>query len=386
MMTNSLNVETFVEYAIGMSFLLLRMIARLNFGGLSGLRLDDAFAVAGIIFWTLQTVNIYLLEMYGNNIGLTAVTALEVPDRQMPKMILGSKLAFMNWIWYISYLWSLKGVLLCLYWKLTQGTRTQKLVLAAVGFCIVSWLACILTHICVCTPITHNWQIKPYAGDNCTLRPPLYVVVAVLNVMSDVMIMVIPILMLGKLQVAFQRKIILALMFTSGVFIMICTVLRCYYSLGDISNLPLALRWADRESFVAAIVVSLPGIKPLFRGVGWLGFSSYAGTKNVYSTEGYNKFASRGNRSGGVSFAERSGNRKSLELSTMPGLTQKRSSSEESERPILHGGGGKSFATVGPGNSTQQHDKFSIQVTTELRLQEEQGERRDLAHDMARSM
>jgi hypothetical protein len=57
--------------------------------------------------------------MYGNNIGLTAVTALEVPDSKMPKMILGSKLAFMNWIWYISYLWSLKGVLLCLYWKLT---------------------------------------------------------------------------------------------------------------------------------------------------------------------------------------------------------------------------------------------------------------------------
>lgn len=34
-------------------------------------------------------------------------------------MILGSKLVFMNWIWYICYIWSLKGVLLCLYYKLT---------------------------------------------------------------------------------------------------------------------------------------------------------------------------------------------------------------------------------------------------------------------------
>jgi hypothetical protein len=25
----------------------------------------------------------------------------------------------MNWIWYICYIWCLKGVLLCLYWKLT---------------------------------------------------------------------------------------------------------------------------------------------------------------------------------------------------------------------------------------------------------------------------
>lgn len=120
--------------------------------------------------------------MYGNNIGLNAVTAMEVPDSKIALMTLGSKLAFTNWIWYISYLWSLKGVLLCLYWKLTlviliqfpgfssdlflyrQGLRTQRLVLAVVGFCIVSWLACILTHICICTPVTHNWQIKPYAG------------------------------------------------------------------------------------------------------------------------------------------------------------------------------------------------------------------------------
>lgn len=202
------------------------------------------------------------------------------------------------------------------------------------------------------------------------------------------MIMVIPILMLGKLQVPLQRKIILAIMFTSGVFIMICTILRCYYSLGDISNLPIALRWADRESFVAAIVVSLPGIKPLFRGVGWLGFSSYSGSKNVYSTGGYNKFASasRGDKSGGISYADRSGNRKSLELNSIPGLTQKRASSEESERPILHPGG-KSFATVGPGsNGAQQQDKFSIHVTTELSLQEEQGERGDVVHDMKRSI
>lgn len=184
--------------------------------------------------------------------------------------------------------------------------------------------------------------------------------------------MVIPIIVLGKLQVVLQRKIILVGMFISGVFIMICTVLRCYYSLGDISNLPLALRWADRECFVAAIVVSLPGIKPLFNGVGWLGFSSYSGSENIYSTGGYNKFASRGDNKGGISFAERSGNRRSLELNAISERTQKRSPSEESERPILQGGG-KSFATAGPGRTgSQQHDKFSIQVTTELSLQEEQ--------------
>jgi hypothetical protein len=108
-----------------------------------------------------------------------------VPDSKIANMILGSKLAFMNWIWYICYIWCLKGVLLCLYWKLTyvislynshrfmhracltthrQGTWNRHLVTAASGFCVVTWLACLLTHICLCTPVTQNWQIKPYAG------------------------------------------------------------------------------------------------------------------------------------------------------------------------------------------------------------------------------
>jgi len=58
-------------------------------------------------------------EILGNNIGLNAKTAMLVPESKIPNMILGSKLAFMNWIWYLCYMWCLKGVLLCVYWKLT---------------------------------------------------------------------------------------------------------------------------------------------------------------------------------------------------------------------------------------------------------------------------
>jgi hypothetical protein len=43
---------------------------------------------------------------------------MEVPDSEVPKLVLGSKLAFLNWLWYISFLWCLKAVLLDLYYKL----------------------------------------------------------------------------------------------------------------------------------------------------------------------------------------------------------------------------------------------------------------------------
>lgn len=59
--------------------------------------------------------------VFGNNIGLNEQTAMLVPENKVADMVLGSKLAFMNWIWYICYIWCLKGVLLCLYWKLTYA-------------------------------------------------------------------------------------------------------------------------------------------------------------------------------------------------------------------------------------------------------------------------
>lgn len=158
-------------------------------------------------------------------------------------------------------------------------------------------------------------------------------------------------------------------MFMSGIFIMVCSILRCYYSLGDLSTLSTALQWADRECFVASIVASLPGIKPLFRGVRWLGMSDYSHSKNPYSSQGYNKFASKNDERGpAYSFPER--NR--MELGTIQAGTRKDASSEESDRPILDGKSNV-VTSVGPGSQgpPAQPDPFSIHVTTEYSLEAE---------------
>ncbi|KAJ5176540.1 uncharacterized protein N7482_002417 [Penicillium canariense] len=371
-MAENLTAESFAEYGIGMAFLLVRLYARLSLGGIRGLRLDDAFAVAAMVFWTMMTTIIYFLGSYGTNIGLTEQSAMLVPDSKVPDMILGSKLAFSNWIWYMTYIWCQKGVLLCLFWKLTQGTWHTHLVAGTAVLCVVTWLACILTHVCLCTPLYHNWQIKPYPGDHCTLRQPLYVVIAVLNVITDICIMLIPIPILTKLQVPLQRKLILAVMFSSGFFIMICTVLRCYYSLGDITNLPIALGWADRECFVAAIVVSLPGIKPLFRNTRWLGSTNRKDSKVPYHNgDGYNHFGSKtsGKTKTFISSRRSMSHGRHYEMDSVL-RTEKgsRLSSGDSEEYIL-----ESATSPAPRENGQAPESLAIHVTTEYRLESERG-------------
>ena len=66
-------------------------------------------------WWLANKVHLVSL---GNNVGLDKKTALEVPNRDIPHLVLGSKIAFMNWLWYITFIWCLKGVLLALYFKL----------------------------------------------------------------------------------------------------------------------------------------------------------------------------------------------------------------------------------------------------------------------------
>ena len=106
------------------------------------------------------------------------------------------------------------------------------------------------------------------------------------------MCLIIPIPVLVKLQIPTARKLVLLVLFSSGLFIMICSILRAYYSLKSISTLSIALGWADRECFVAAIVASLPGIKPLFRNTGWFG-STNRGKSTGKPTGAYASFGSK---------------------------------------------------------------------------------------------
>lgn len=152
-------------------------------------------------------------------------------------------------------------------------------------------------------------------------------------------------------------------MFSSGVFIMICTILRAYYSLSSITNLGTALGWADRECFVAAIVVSLPGIKPLFRNTRWLGSSNRKNSKApYYNSDGYNVAGSKsGKTKTFVSTPSRNGR---FELDSVLHTKADRVSEAGSEEYILEGSQG----VAGAGHQ----DPMAIRVTTEYTLEREQ--------------
>lgn len=216
-----------------------------------------------------------------------------------------------------------------------------------------------------------------------------------MNVVSDIIIILIPIPILVKLQVPLHRKAILTAMFSSGIFIMICTILRVYYSLKSLTTLSIALGWANRECFVAAIVVSLPGIKPLFRNTRWIG-SSNRGKQYNYtgpSSSGYNGFGSKssGNTKTYITSLVSSNRTGHVELQDVPTTTttlgdrdsgDAKRASTASKELILNNSNtharahdeeaGSGSTGPGPGGNPS----LAIRVTTEYTLAHEAGARR----------
>ncbi|KAJ5577709.1 uncharacterized protein N7459_006673 [Penicillium hispanicum] len=253
---------TFIEYGIGMTFLGIRLLVQIHLSGVRGLRLDDVFAVTAMVFYTLQTVFIAFLSIfprgrYSSNIGLNEKTALLIPESSMASLTLGSRLAFMNWIWYMCFIWCLKG---------TRNMASPSCL--GRGGLLRPDLAGVY-------PDTH---LHLHAGPSELAGPALSrshpppqshclspIPSKSHEHSSDLLILAIPILILTKLQLPLQRKLMLAVMFSSGIYIIICAVLRAHYSLGDITSFSNALTWADRECFITAIMVSLPGIRPVFQ-------------------------------------------------------------------------------------------------------------------------
>ncbi|TGO39294.1 hypothetical protein BHYA_0056g00040 [Botrytis hyacinthi] len=273
-MLDDFELEIWIEYVIGMTAFLLRFFARWKHVGFEKFALDDLFCFIGMIIFSLDAALLYTVGRLGSAAGLTVDTAPLVTAQQAHDLSIGSKCLFLAWICFITLTWTLKAILLSLYHRLTLGLQQHKMIKFVAGFCIVSWTACIIAHFAVCVPIEKNWQVNPYPGDNCVLRRPNQALVGVLNILSYIGVMAIPLPLLFAARIPLYRKLILGVLFCSGILVTAIVILRVNYALSGVGDLGSVVSWAFRESFISIITATAPGIKPLFNRSNWIDTSS----------------------------------------------------------------------------------------------------------------
>ncbi|APA15944.1 hypothetical protein SS1G_09158 [Sclerotinia sclerotiorum 1980 UF-70] len=263
-------LEIWLEFAIGMAAFMLRFFARWKHVGFNKFALDDVFCSIAMVFFTLEAGLCYFCETYGTVAGLTATTSPLASAQEKHDFRIGAICLFGAWISFITLTWTLKAILLSLYDRLTLGLRQHKMIKFVAGFCIFSWATCLIAHFAICVPVERNWQVDPYPGDNCVLRRPLQALVGILNILSYLGVMAIPLPLLFAARMPLYRKLILGCLFCSGILVTVIVILRVYSSLRNSGTLSNVIAWAFRESFISVIAATAPGIKPLFNRSNWV--------------------------------------------------------------------------------------------------------------------
>ncbi|KAG9203139.1 hypothetical protein G6514_003662 [Epicoccum nigrum] len=196
-------------------------------------------------------------------------SALSEDDPEYAWRVIGSKIQVAGWTVAGCMLWTLKLCVTFFYLRLTHGLGIyRKRIYVAMVLIITSWLILMLTIFCSCRPFKNYWQIYPDPGNSCQPGISTSIIWSqfVMNVLTDLFLLFIPMPMLWKSSLHFYKKIATTVVLSAGVFIVICAVLKIIYVNTDpVHGGQLAAAWGTRETFVAVVTTNLPMIFPLFK-------------------------------------------------------------------------------------------------------------------------
>ncbi|KAM0525442.1 hypothetical protein ACHAPE_000147 [Trichoderma viride] len=108
-----------------------------------------------------------------------------------------------------------------------------------------------------CKPFHLYWQVVPDPGP-CAEAQIQLIALGVLNIVTDFMLIILPLPTIFKLKVPPSRKAQLVVLFTLGIFIILITIIRLPINSQHATSQVSRTTWASTELLTAAIVVNAP--------------------------------------------------------------------------------------------------------------------------------
>ncbi|ERF74613.1 hypothetical protein EPUS_00743 [Endocarpon pusillum Z07020] len=149
----------------------------------------------------------------------------------------------------------------------TPGFRKASFVVGSV--CILWLLVCCLVSVFQCRPISAAWhfELALLGQAQCIKYGHFIIGYELSNVLLDIAIIALPLSMLKKLQLALERKIVVACMVLLGSLVCVICIIRIGYmnqtASTDTSSLPIGLDWSTVELAIAITCACLPCYGPL---------------------------------------------------------------------------------------------------------------------------
>ncbi|KAM0206267.1 hypothetical protein ACHAPQ_007684 [Fusarium lateritium] len=267
--------EIWTWYGLSWVIVIMRMISRrMLLGSIKKMEVEDYLMLLAMLTDTILMVGMSIISQTSSNLidpnEKVILDAAEITTR-----IYGSKWVVVVEQMQILTIWLMKACLLLMYNRLTMSLSQNLAVKFVAAYTAAGFVIMEILYLGVwCRPFTQYWAVPP-ENTQCSAATNHLITNAVINITSDIMIILIPMPIFLKSQLPLQRKAVLIGVFALGAFTILSAILNKFYSFNE----PFGSNWTFwyiRESSTAIITANLPYIWTLLRRIFKLG--SFSGS------------------------------------------------------------------------------------------------------------
>ncbi|SPO01426.1 related to integral membrane protein PTH11 [Cephalotrichum gorgonifer] len=334
-----------------------------------GMAADDWMATLSLVFAIAYSVICIIQTKYGLGLPLAL--------RPKANSVIFTRVNYSGRPIYQIGISFFKIALLISYLRLFEGTNQRmyrRVVWGAIILIFLSHLGCTFALVFACTPVQKSWN--PGMDGKCLAPGPSFTGYAVVTIVSDIIVALIPIPVLLKLNVSRSKKIGLIVIFLLGLFTTVGSVMR-YLSIdqiqnGDGNSTNLVL-WGVIEFNVGNMVSSLPFLAPVFlrkakeyrskksRGYGSSGRSHGHGK----GSQGYKLSSVSKSNDAHLNSSRTKGTTTASAYATATGVESDKHSHSGSEEDILATRGSQDYIIQQPDNVIMKSVSYSVRVDHE---------------------
>ncbi|KAJ5085098.1 hypothetical protein N7532_009869 [Penicillium argentinense] len=254
--------------------------------------LGDYFSMGAMLCALVRLALVHVILIWGtNNMSANFRQTHDFTPEEIRRREIASKFVLVNRVFYNSYLWLQKLVLLDAYRRLLTNLRWEKVTMITyIAIFAATYVTVQIVTFTECDPFNHYWMVLPDPGiyfprdararfvvlielinpltivGICCQAQLQLIVLGVLNVITDLMLIALPIPILVLVRRSIVEKIQLGTLFAVGLFIVAITIARLPQNTKNSTAQVNRTTWASIELLAAAIVANAPVLYGLLKG------------------------------------------------------------------------------------------------------------------------
>ncbi|KAJ5777588.1 hypothetical protein N7520_000834 [Penicillium odoratum] len=219
---------------------------------------DDAFCIAAM----LHTYGMLAMQYHYARVGMRH----HVTDLPTANTILMVKMLIIYQIVYYNAMVLAKFSYLFFYLRIFVTREFRILTWICMGCAASYWTGSMLQIFLICIPFEKNWDAT--VPGHCASQNVAFSTIGAFNLITDVMIMALPIRFIWKLQMSLGTKMALYGIFGLGIFISSITIIRIrVLTTVNFSDLPFSMTWAAFWSVTEPALAISNACAPMLRPI-----------------------------------------------------------------------------------------------------------------------